>query len=129
MTVFTAGDAGMVLNRFLPSGAAVELLRVEGTDGLEVRDAAGVAGVRLVADVGAGRVVFVGLMVLPRPAGLVVEDPMDDRLSVVVDAGFVEEVRGVELVGASDTRRGAPEIDVFFFSSPVSIELVDILGR
>lgn len=119
----------MVLNRFLPSGATVELLRVEETGGLVVRDAAGVAGVRLLAEVGAGRVVFVGLMVLTRPAGLVVDSPMEDRLSVVAEVGFAVEVRGVEFVGASDTRRGAPEIDDFFFSSPVSIELVDILGR
>ena len=119
----------MVLKRFLPSGTAVELLRVEETDGLVVRDVAGVAGVRLLAEVGAGRVVFVGLMVLTRPVGLVVDGPMEERLSVVVEVGFAAAVRGVEFVGASDTRRGAPDIDDFFFSSPVSIELVDILGR
>ena len=122
-SVLTAGDAGIVLKRFLPS--ATPALRREDVMGLvlvrcvvfgAVR-AAGVAGVL---------VVFVGLRVLARPTGFlseVGEGWIVDLLSGVAELAFVVEVRPIVLPANDILLAGFPRL-VFFFSSPDAPDLV-----
>lgn len=110
----------MVLSRFFAS-IELEVLVVE-LGVLPTREL-GVAGVRAV---------LVGLRTLGRATVfLSVVGAAVDRRSAAEDTGFVVDVRLVAVVpeGARDIRFGAPEIVDFFFSSLVSIELVDIRGR
>ena len=115
-SVLTAGEAGIVLNRFLPSVAARP--RVDDVKGRVDRGVAVVVAAFEAGVVG-GRVVLVGLRVLPRAAVLLsiaVDDCIVDRRSGVAETVF--DGGGWVVLPARDIRFAEPVMPGFRFSSP-----------